>query len=41
MGSLAAVHAARSETIRALQLDELDFRQGRITIDGNVQPMGP
>ncbi|MCI3929203.1 hypothetical protein [Streptomyces sp. AN091965] len=37
---LAAVHAARGETIRALQLDDLDFHQGRITVDGNVQPMG-
>ncbi|MEU7598669.1 hypothetical protein AB0B79_37490 [Streptomyces sp. NPDC039022] len=37
---LAAVHAARGEAIRALLLDDLDFRQDRITIDGNVQPMG-
>ncbi|MFG2227642.1 hypothetical protein [Streptomyces sp. NPDC048644] len=38
--ALAAVHAARSETIRALQLDDLDLCQGRITIVSNVQPMG-
>ncbi|MFC7218194.1 hypothetical protein ACFQLX_08440 [Streptomyces polyrhachis] len=38
--ALAAVHAARGEAIRALLLDDLDFHQDRITIDGNLQPMG-
>ncbi|MEU2250961.1 hypothetical protein [Streptomyces sp. NPDC019224] len=38
--ALAAVHAARGEAIRALLLDDLDFRQDRITIGGNSQPMG-
>ncbi|WP_406387554.1 hypothetical protein [Streptomyces sp. NBC_00887] len=37
---LAGVHAARGETVRALQFDDLDVRQDRITIYGNVQPMG-
>ncbi|MEW1674868.1 hypothetical protein AB0O47_16705 [Streptomyces noursei] len=38
--ALAAAHAVRGEAIRALQLDDLDFRQNRITLDGNIQPMG-
>lgn len=38
--ALAAVHAVRGEAIRALLLDDLDFRQDRISIDGNLQPMG-
>ncbi|MBP2056108.1 integrase [Streptomyces griseochromogenes] len=38
--ALAAVHAVRGEVIRALQLDDLDFQQNRITLDGNTQPMG-
>ncbi|AEW95138.1 MULTISPECIES: hypothetical protein [Streptomycetaceae] len=38
--ALAAVHAARGETIRALQLEDVDFPRNRITLDGTVQPMG-
>lgn len=38
--ALAAVHAARGESIRSLRLEDVDFPQGRITIEGNVQPMG-
>lgn len=37
--TLAAVHAARGEAIRALRLEDVDFPEDRITIDGNVQPM--
>ncbi|MFE4915492.1 hypothetical protein ACFRCX_28725 [Streptomyces sp. NPDC056652] len=38
--ALAAVHAARGETIRTLRLEDVDFSKERITIDGNVLPMG-
>ncbi len=38
--ALAAVHAARGEAIRALRLEDVDFSQDRITLEGNVQPMG-
>ncbi|MEU1482815.1 hypothetical protein [Streptomyces sp. NPDC005752] len=37
--ALAAVHAVRGEAIRTLQMDDLDFQENRVTLDGNVQPM--
>lgn len=37
--ALAAVHAARPGQIRALQLDDVDLSQRRITIAGNPRPL--
>jgi integrase len=37
--ALAAVHAARSATIRALQLDDVDLGNRRLTIAAHVRPL--
>lgn len=38
--ALAAVHAARGETIRHLTLDDLDLARDRITMAGQYRPLG-
>ncbi|WP_225102054.1 hypothetical protein [Streptomyces sp. CoH27] len=38
--ALAAVHAARPDAIRRLQLDDLDIGNRRLIIDGRVRPLG-
>ncbi|WP_210593681.1 hypothetical protein [Streptomyces sp. GESEQ-35] len=37
--ALAAVHAARPKTIRAMQLDDLDLGSRRITVGGYARPL--
>jgi hypothetical protein len=37
--ALAAVHAARSKAIRALNLDDVDLPNRRLTIAGRIRPL--